>query len=145
MLCAMCGNRESADQKEVCNTCDFEIEVQNGRIEGLTEWGHTFHCASRIVFGDGECECQWKRTKEADPIYFCSPEMIPGYRPFTMEHMVQCFSRIDYSGLITGDRRRWLLPPRYEVVCPNCNNKTNLVLDYLGRLLFTCRDCYRSW
>lgn len=22
--------------------------------------GHTFHCATRIVFGDGECECNLK-------------------------------------------------------------------------------------
>ncbi len=35
------------------------------RIKGLRKVGHTHHCACRIVWGDGECECGEKgRTRE---------------------------------------------------------------------------------
>ena len=30
------------------------------RIEELVREGHTYHCACRMVYGDGECECQLK-------------------------------------------------------------------------------------
>lgn len=29
----------------------------NEEIENLQKEGHTFHCAMRILCGDGECEC----------------------------------------------------------------------------------------
>ncbi len=29
-------------------------------IERLQKDGHTYHCACRIVWGDGECECRKK-------------------------------------------------------------------------------------
>lgn len=28
------------------------------RIADLEEAGHTYHCACRMVYGDGECECE---------------------------------------------------------------------------------------
>jgi hypothetical protein len=31
-----------------------------GEIEVLQREGHTFHCAMRILTGDGECECNKK-------------------------------------------------------------------------------------
>lgn len=32
-------------------------------IEDLQREGHTFHCAMRILTGDGECECNKTSTK----------------------------------------------------------------------------------
>jgi len=33
------------------------------RIKGLMNVGHTHHCAFRIVWGDGECECNKRPEK----------------------------------------------------------------------------------
>lgn len=30
-----------------------------GDVERLQKQGHTFHCAMRILTGDGECECDF--------------------------------------------------------------------------------------
>lgn len=35
----------------------MEEEYEHHRVVELTKQGHTFHCACRIVTGDGECEC----------------------------------------------------------------------------------------
>lgn len=34
------------------------------RMKRLQKLGHTHHCAARVVWGDGECECQ-KKAAEA--------------------------------------------------------------------------------
>ena len=46
-----------------CNTSDLFDCPENKAINELVKQGHTRHCASRIHFGDGECECK-KGIKE---------------------------------------------------------------------------------
>ena len=46
----------------LCLNCILEEHAQNqcdlAAIERLEQEGHTNHCGSRQVWGDGECECQ---------------------------------------------------------------------------------------
>ena len=44
-------------------------EAESERIATLELQGHTAHCARRIVWGDGECEC----GRDAD-VYFAELE-----------------------------------------------------------------------
>jgi hypothetical protein len=46
---------------------EFEDEHAEdiGRIKEHQGWGHTYHCACRLVWGDGECECN-KKKENAD-------------------------------------------------------------------------------
>ncbi len=41
----------------VCFDCAEQDRVDREKIESMEGLGHTSHCASRIVWGDGECEC----------------------------------------------------------------------------------------
>lgn len=35
-------------------------DIDDAKILELQKDGHTFHCACRIIWGDGECECNKK-------------------------------------------------------------------------------------
>ncbi len=35
-----------------------ESEEENKLVQEIKESGHTYHCACRQVWGDGECECK---------------------------------------------------------------------------------------
>jgi len=37
-----------------------DYEFDNDAVLNLQKSGHTFHCAMRIITGDGECECNKK-------------------------------------------------------------------------------------
>lgn len=42
-----------------CPACDGAYPCECGtRIHALHDAGHTAHCAKRIVWGDGQCECE---------------------------------------------------------------------------------------
>lgn len=50
-----------------CGVCDFcsgkGRNADDGHIDIITAFqnaGHTYHCACRLVWGDGQCECQGK-------------------------------------------------------------------------------------
>lgn len=72
MICQDCGKEydkwlpEGAIENNRCPSCNetgwkqWEIEQSGAifRIRELEQEGHTNHCACRIVWGDGECECQ---------------------------------------------------------------------------------------
>ena len=60
-----------------------------------------------------------------------------------MAGMVMTFDRDDHPGMVTGDRYRYRLVN--SVGCPNCDHETDLVIDYLGKLYFICRDCRTTW
>lgn len=45
----------------------MNMPKESEQVASLRTEGHTFHCACRIVFGDGECECE-KRGLVPGPI-----------------------------------------------------------------------------
>jgi hypothetical protein len=51
---------------------DYKHDLKNARherreVDRLTKAGHTSHCAARLVWGDGACECgcksRWRRNR----------------------------------------------------------------------------------
>lgn len=70
MLCRMCGVAPGTihvnETDLVCEACHSEIGEAITRISDLIEQGHHPHCAKRIVYGDGECECK-EYEKGYDP------------------------------------------------------------------------------
>lgn len=36
------------------------VELSKDKVFVLQKEGHTFHCAMRILYGDGKCECSRK-------------------------------------------------------------------------------------
>ncbi len=62
-----CGQCEGPESKVmlkihggVCSPCHNENRIKTKRINELITEGHKDHCAKRIVWGDGECECKHK-------------------------------------------------------------------------------------
>jgi hypothetical protein len=53
----MCGQNEAVDGHALCVGCIAENDRDAESIERLIRQGHTQHCACRLVWGDGECEC----------------------------------------------------------------------------------------
>lgn len=68
MLCRMCGKQEAVTyewkkkQPAMCSECAADWTRDQNVISEHIKKGHTPHCACRMVWGDGECEC----TKTAD-------------------------------------------------------------------------------
>lgn len=60
-ICPQCDNGVGKDELikngSVCAACREQNNIDNQRISELVIKGHTDHCAKRIVWGDGECEC----------------------------------------------------------------------------------------
>jgi len=60
-VCPQCdkevGEKELTKNGSVCAPCREQNSIDNQRISELVIDGHTAHCAKRIVWGDGECEC----------------------------------------------------------------------------------------
>lgn len=56
MRCQLCGNVE-VENDDMCSDCKTEQRITRNFMEHLMHDGHTKHCASRIAYGDGECEC----------------------------------------------------------------------------------------
>lgn len=57
MICLQCGENEAQKGSDLCVKCLRENDNNRQRHIQLVGLGHTDHCASRIVWGDGECEC----------------------------------------------------------------------------------------
>jgi hypothetical protein len=61
----MCGQKEAVKFDLFCADCISESASDMLKIEGLIREGHTRHCACRLTWGDGECECgKQGRTRE---------------------------------------------------------------------------------
>lgn len=63
--CAVTYSREQIQEvlDQGCNssnTCQPCINCKDDwrEVARLMDAGHTYHCACRMVWGDGECECQ---------------------------------------------------------------------------------------
>lgn len=63
MKCLACGEREADKGAEICSTCEAEITAENKKIMDLEKDGHSHHCACRMVWGDGLCECKVKERR----------------------------------------------------------------------------------
>lgn len=60
-LCAQCGVRSCSEKGELCDECLRQNIAEGERINRLYSDGHTLHCAKRQVWGDGLCECKWRK------------------------------------------------------------------------------------
>lgn len=60
-ICPQCDNKVGVEELtkngSVCASCREQNDIDNQRISELVIKGHMDHCAKRIVWGDGECEC----------------------------------------------------------------------------------------
>lgn len=59
-LCRWCG-RVPVYGTDLCPRCEEQDRADRAAIDALMDAGHTYHCAARQTWGDGECECQ-RRT-----------------------------------------------------------------------------------
>ena len=67
MNCIMC-NKENAEVKindkiAMCQKCSDQETEDRERIDEFIIKGHSDHCACRLVWGDGECECHLRKEK----------------------------------------------------------------------------------
>lgn len=51
-----------AAEEDICSGCNA---CQRNEVDALEQAGHTFDCAARMVWGDGECECQMRVKQES--------------------------------------------------------------------------------
>ena len=56
-FCLQCGKKETLSADDLCFSCAKQNREDQTSLKLLQEAGHTRHCACRIVWGDGECEC----------------------------------------------------------------------------------------
>lgn len=60
MVCQQCGGLCNYTVNDTCQECYNENVDCEKRIDEYQVEGHTNHCANRLVWGDGECECHMK-------------------------------------------------------------------------------------
>lgn len=65
--CLQCGISEGTASDGLCGLCRDQNEVDEHAIERHIANGHTAHCAQRLVWGDGECECHVENFELRDP------------------------------------------------------------------------------
>ena len=58
-LCNQCGIEYS--YIGICKACADDNKRDENKIEELIKNGHSYHCACRMVWGDGECESHCAR------------------------------------------------------------------------------------
>ncbi len=58
MICELCGIKEASGNGVLCDKCLKESIEDKIEINNWIADGHTQHCAYRLVWGDGECECR---------------------------------------------------------------------------------------
>lgn len=84
MICKMCGYYEASGNGELCDKCLKESIEDTIKINNWIADGHPRHCACRLVWGDGECECRrqqnWLTPKSTtasskDIVNFDCPEL----------------------------------------------------------------------
>jgi hypothetical protein len=72
VLCQMCGEREVIKEVEgypgLCEPCVKEWNEDAIKFREHRKQGHNRHCASRLVWGDGECECGLREEATDDKI-----------------------------------------------------------------------------
>lgn len=61
----------------LCADCERQERLDQGDISMLEKNGHTPHCARRIIWGDGDCECGFDPAHDHRPI----DEVMPNVRP----------------------------------------------------------------
>ena len=61
IYCSMCENYIKPgipnEDGQLCFPCQSREILCRAERRRLTDQGHTFHCACRQIWGDGECEC----------------------------------------------------------------------------------------
>ena len=57
MACKLCGINPELKEDDLCKECRDEMLYDRILIDELMDKGHPHHCASRQIWGDGECEC----------------------------------------------------------------------------------------
>jgi hypothetical protein len=57
MICQLCGINETG-LSDLCGECQKEVIEDHKKIDAFLYDGHSHHCACRLVWGDGECECR---------------------------------------------------------------------------------------
>ena len=63
--CRQCGKIAEIKKDIICSECIEDNKKDHDKIQKLIDKGHTLHCAERIVWGDGNCECVFiERDKE---------------------------------------------------------------------------------
>lgn len=61
MICKQCEENKILSSDDLCFFCVKQNREDSESLKALQEAGHTRHCACRIVWGDGECECGNRR------------------------------------------------------------------------------------
>lgn len=63
--CVQCGEAfiVSYLEEQICFECAYENNLDTMVFNTALEQNHTVHCAQRMTYGDGECECG-QRIKE---------------------------------------------------------------------------------
>jgi NMD protein affecting ribosome stability and mRNA decay len=61
--CVVCGEKPEW-KDDLCKDCYEENTKEQTVIDDLIAKGHTEHCAKRITWGDGECECSFSKSGE---------------------------------------------------------------------------------
>ncbi|GEM_PF-3524683 len=56
--CLQCGEIGTVNYLGICRTCTKQNREDQKKIAQHIKDGHTEHCAKRLVWGDGECECK---------------------------------------------------------------------------------------
>ena len=57
-VCPQCSDILNYDlENDVCNECSLQNESDKENIRNLESQGHSYNCACRQVWGDGECVC----------------------------------------------------------------------------------------
>ena len=55
--CIQCMENDRAEGSLLCNACLEKNARASAKAQSLVEAGHPRHCAQRIIWDDGECEC----------------------------------------------------------------------------------------
>ena len=55
MVCPAC--EETVSIPGPCDDCQAEFDQIGKEMDRLERAGHNYHCAARIIWGDGQCEC----------------------------------------------------------------------------------------
>lgn len=69
MECQMCGAEMADSKNDMCPACQQEWEWDKEEIDRIQNEGHTYRCACRQVWGDGECECGERITALKDSLH----------------------------------------------------------------------------
>ncbi len=56
--CLQCGVIGDVNYLGICCGCTEQNREDQKKIKQYIRDGHTEHCAERLVWGDGECECK---------------------------------------------------------------------------------------